>query len=158
MSPITSTVARMAELNTKAQFRAATAAYKLDEYEGSKSILSWFHDITPDDNAAAALSKDIGLRMREQVHGKYNFDQIRKSADCSGNVNVARFLFKTEVRPIFGKSIGLFATQDVKAGDIVLCEKAFAATTSQDKETKSAHLVAMSNSRLVLCGKCDVAL
>ena len=126
---------RAAELNTKALFRAASAAYNLDDYEDSKSILGQLCEITPNDSAAAALGKKIRFRLREQALGTYQFDQLRRSADSSGNVDAASFLLKTEARPVPVDGVGLFATQDFKAGDIILCEKAFAATPSQDGQT-----------------------
>ena len=55
--------------------------------------------------------------------------------------------------------MSLFATQDIKAGDIIFCEKAFAATTPQDRQTRPAHLMAtVRNSQLALAGNYDVAL
>ena len=88
-SLLTATSGSVVELNTKALFRAATAAYNLDDYEGSKAILSQLREVTPNDDAAAALGKKIRFRLREQARGKYNFDQIRKSAESSGKVDVA---------------------------------------------------------------------
>jgi hypothetical protein len=149
---------RAAELNTKALFRAATAAYNLDDYESSNLILSQLHEIKPNDVAAIALGKKIRFRLREQAFGTYHFDQLRKTSESSGHVDVASFLLRTEVRHVPVNGMGLFATQDVKAGDIVFCEKAFAATTPQDGQTQPAHLVSMSNHHLALSGKYDVAL
>jgi DNA-binding SARP family transcriptional activator len=90
---------RLAELNTKALFRAVTAAYSLGDYEDVKTSLGRLRELTPNDEAAAALGKKLAMRLREQVRGSYNFHQIRKSAESSGNVNVASFLLKTELRP-----------------------------------------------------------
>lgn len=149
---------RAAELNTKALFRAASAAYNLDDYEDSKSILGQLCEITPNDSAAAALGKKIRFRLREQALGTYQFDQLRRSADSSGNVDAASFLLKTEARPVPVDGVGLFATQDFKAGDIILCEKAFAATPSQDGQTRPAHIMVLGNGKLALSGKYDVAL
>lgn len=74
-SLLTSTNDHTAELNTKALFRAATAPYKLDDYEGSKSILGQLREIAPHDNDAAALGKKIRFRLREEARGSYNFSQ-----------------------------------------------------------------------------------
>ena len=133
-----STSGRFAELNTKAFFRAASAAYSLGDYEGSKTSLGQLRELTPDEQAAAVLSKKITLRLREQACGNFDFDQIGKVLKSSGSVDVANFLVRTEVRPVpvYGK--GLFATQDIKAGDIVFCEKAFAVTTPPDRQTGKA--------------------
>jgi DNA-binding SARP family transcriptional activator len=87
---------RLAELNTKALFRAATAAYSLGDYEDVKTSMGRLRELTPNDEAAAALGKKLAMRLREQVHGCY---KIRKSAESSGNVDVASLLLKTELRP-----------------------------------------------------------
>ena len=114
--------------------------------------------MAPNDNAAAALGKNIRLRLREQAHGTYNFDQLRKSAESSGHVDVASFLLRTEAHTDPLNGMGLFATQDVKAGDIIFCEKAFSTTPPQDGQTQPAHRLSMSNRQLAICGTYDVAL
>ena len=149
---------REAELNAKALFRAATAAYHLDDYEGSRTILGKLRELTPNDESAAMLGKRIRLRLREQARGNYNFDRIRKCAESSENVDVASFLLRTEVHPVPINGMGLFATQDVKAGDIVFCEKAFAAATPQDGQTKPAHLILSANGQVGMSRTYDVAL
>lgn len=157
-SLLTSENDHMVELNTKALLRAATAAYKLDDYEGSNSILGQLREIAPHDNDAAALGKRIRFRLREQACGNYNFSQLRKSAESTGNVDVASFLVKTEVRPNSANVMSLYANQDIKAGDVIFCEKAFAATTAQDRQTQPAHLMTFSNHQLALCGNYEFAL
>ena len=157
-SLLTATDDHTVELNTKALFRAATAAYKLDDYEGSKSILGQLREIAPNDTDAAALVKKIRFRLREQARGSYNFDQLRKSAEFLGNVDVASFLLRTEVRFNSTGVMGLYATQDVMAGDVIFCEKAFAATTVQDRQTQPAHLMAIKSGQLALAGMYDLAL
>lgn len=157
-SLLPSTSDRAAELNSKALFRAATAAYHLGDYEGGRSILGQLRELTPDDESAAILGKRIRLRLREQARGNYNFDHIRKCAESSGNVDVASFLLRTEVCAVPINGMGLFATQDVKAGDIVFCEKAFVAATLQDGQTKPAHLITTRNGQVGMSRTYDVAL
>lgn len=149
---------RTVELNAKALFRAAIAAYHLNDYEGSKAILDQLLELTPNDEPAAVLGKKIRLRLREQACGNYNFDQIRKSLESLGNLDIASFLLRTEVRPVPVNGTGLFATQDVKAGDIVFCEKAFAAATPQDRQAKPAHLFLTVNGQSALTKMYNVAL
>jgi hypothetical protein len=149
---------REAELNTKALFRAASAAYHLDDYEGARTILGQLRELTPNDDSAAVLGKKVRLRLREQARGNYNFDHVRKLVESSGSADVASLLLRTEVRPVPVNGMGLFATQDIKAGDIVFCEKALAAATPQDSQTKPAYLIMTGNGQLGLSRKYDVAL
>jgi hypothetical protein len=158
LSLLPSTSDRAAELNTKVWFRAATAAYHVDDFEGSEAILGQLRELTPNDEPAAALGKKIRLRLSEQARGSYKFDQIRKSMQFSGNVDAANFLLRAEVRPVPINGVGLFATQDIKAGDIVFCEEAFAAATLHDKPTKPADFIAVGRGLIGLSGKYDVAL
>jgi hypothetical protein len=157
-SLLPSTYDRSAELNTKALFRAATAAYNLSDYEGSNAILSQLRELSPKDGAAGVLDRKIKLRLREQAHGSYNFDQLRKSARTSGNTDVASFLLRTEIRPVPINGTGMFAVQDIKAGDIIFCEKAFAAAKPQDSQTKPAHCIVVGNGKLGMCEQYDLAL
>jgi hypothetical protein len=114
--------------------------------------------LTPNDEPAAALGKKIRLRLSEQARGSYNFDQIRKSIQSPGNVDAASFLLRTEVRPVPINGVGLFATQEINAGDIVFCEKAFAAATPHDKQAKPADFIVIGKGLIGLSGKYDVAL
>jgi hypothetical protein len=54
--------------------------------------------------------------------------------------------------------MSIFATQDVKVGDIVLCEKAFVAVAPHDRQARLAHIIVRGDGQLLLSGKYDVAL
>lgn len=55
-------------------------------------------------------------------------------------MDVASFLSKIEIRNTSKHGKGLFAVEDIRAGDTVFCEKAFAAVTTGDGSAKSADL------------------
>ena len=155
---MTSTGDRMTKINTKALFRAATAAYKLDDYKAANQASIGSAGQYPTTMLLQLSARRSGSACVSKHMANTISTRFVRAPTVRADVHVASFLLKTEVLPVFGKGMGLFATHDVKAGDMVFCEKAFAATTSQDKETKSTHLVTMSNSRLALCGKYDDAL
>lgn len=131
---------RAKELNTKALFRAASAAYSLSQFEESRTLLTRLFNLTPTDEAGLALSKKIKFRLREMTTGDYNFSKIRERLQSSGSVDAASYLARTELRKISDGGTGLFALQDIQAGDVVFCEKAFVAATPQDASAKPADL------------------
>lgn len=76
LSLLPCTDGRTKELNAKALFRAASAAYSLCQYEESESLLEQLAEFAPDDQAALSLVKKIKLRLAEQTSGDYNFSKI----------------------------------------------------------------------------------
>lgn len=69
----------------------------------------------------------------EQEHGKYDFLAVSNTVSTKHNrLNHASFLANVELRDRPGKGRGVFATKDLKAGDLVICEKAFLVTFFSD--------------------------
>jgi hypothetical protein len=67
-------------------------------------------------------------RLVEQETGKYNFTEMYNEIKAfrSPHLDHASFVGSVVVKTSEGKGRGLFTTQGVKAGDLLLCEKAFA--------------------------------
>lgn len=130
-----STDDRTKSLNGKALFRVAAAAYSLGQYSKNETVLGDLLSIDPGDTQAAILRQKCQLRVKEQNTRQYNFVKIRNRLGSSHIAEAASYTAKTRLGPRPGSVLktSVFAAKDVKAGDLVLCEKAFAITTQIDK-------------------------
>lgn len=66
-------------------------------------------------------------RSVEQKSGVYNFKQLQENANKlrPPHLDHATYIGPVEIRQTESKGRGLFLTKAVKAGDLLLCEKAF---------------------------------
>ncbi|KAF2206564.1 hypothetical protein CERZMDRAFT_52923 [Cercospora zeae-maydis SCOH1-5] len=126
-------------LDSKANFRAGSAAYALGEFDGAKKLFEAALDLAPEDKEAKMYLRNIETRLHEQQTGGYDFAKMRsRISPAKSRVDAATFSAHTEARdsPLGGR--GLFATKDIKTGEIVLCEKAFCVVWSHEAEAWSA--------------------
>lgn len=67
------------------------------------------------------------FRSLEQNTGEYNFRQLQDDAKKlrPPHLDYASYIGPVEIRQTESKGRGLFVTKAVKAGDLLLCEKAF---------------------------------
>ena len=71
--------------------------------------------------------KRVRQRLREEETGWYQFDSMYRQAVATPPlVDCATYIGPVAVRNSAGRGKGLFTTQPVKAGELLLCEKAFA--------------------------------
>lgn len=113
-------------LNGKAYFRAGCAAYRLEDWHKAKELFTRQHELTPDDRDAKAYLRRIEARLLEQAGFGYNFQSLKaRSSQKHPRVDVATYAGSTTISYTAGRGKGLFATNDIARGDIVLCEKAF---------------------------------
>lgn len=108
----------------KAVFRAAKAYYMAERYEACANLVSRFGKgrfPQAEDYATRALQ-----RIRERDHGEYNWDSIFD--DCLRQRPIARpdiasFQGPVEIKTpsSAGQPRGLFVTEDVKAGALLVC-------------------------------------
>ncbi|KAF2758999.1 hypothetical protein EJ05DRAFT_328868 [Pseudovirgaria hyperparasitica] len=116
-----------AQPNNKALFRAADTLYNLERYDECCQTLELFCSAFSNDSdgpTALARARD---RITEQTTGIYPFKRMQALARTMRppQLNHATFTGPVEVRQTASKGRGLFATQAIKAGDLLLCEKAF---------------------------------
>lgn len=80
----------------------------------------------------------------------YNFKQLQADANTlrPPHLDHATYIGPVEVRKTESKGRGLFVTKDVKAGDLLLCEKAF--SHAHAGEDEDAGNVASSTISLLL--------
>lgn len=81
----------------------------------------------PHNSEASAFLERAQSRVVEQKTGVYNFSQLQENAKKlrPPHLDHATYIGPVEVRQTESKGRGLFVTKDVKAGDLLLCEKAF---------------------------------
>lgn len=126
-------------LDSKANFRAGTAAYNLGLYEESKGFFQASLDLTPDDKEAKAYLRSIEARLLEQTTGKYDFQKLKlKLSKARPRVDAATYTGPTVVRESPGAGRGLFITRDFEAGELIICEKAFYVAWSHEKDAWTA--------------------
>ena len=123
-------VLEMDTTNEKALFRAARASYGLGCFAKSRSHLAKLVELYPGNTAATRDIERCELRFREQA-GEFDFASMLEEAVAkqpSPRMDRAAYIGPLEVRQctIESHGRGLFTTKAVKAGELLLCEKAFA--------------------------------
>lgn len=116
------------EVSEKALYRAAQALYALGRFAECHEILTRLRGSHPNNGDATVQLRRVTQRLEEQKSGTYNFENIHQQA-CKlrpPHLDHATFLGPVTVKRSKGRGRGLFTTRAVKAGDLMLCEKAFA--------------------------------
>ena len=120
----------------KALFRAARASYGLGCFARCRSYLAELEELYPGNRAAIKDIDRCGLRSREQA-GDFDFASMLNEAvtkQPSPRLDRASYIGPIEVRKcaIESHGRGLFTTKPVKAGELLLCEKAFTTAFAPD--------------------------
>lgn len=115
----------------KALFRAARALYGLQRWRECLSYVRQLISLYPSNESAKQDITRCQIRLREEA-GDYDFASMLKEAVFKSpfpDMDRATYIGPIEVRDCAIKSHGrgIFTTNAVKAGDLLLCEKAFAA-------------------------------
>ena len=136
-------------LDAKANFRAGCAAYNLGDYQEAQQFFQSALSLIPDDKVAMAYLRSIESRLHERAKGEYKFAKIKaRLSQARPRVDVATFSGNTAVRESRLGGRGLFATRDIKPGELVLCEKAFCVTWSHEKEAWTAMTYDVRDDRI----------
>ena len=112
-----------------ALLRAIGAAYQLQQYEVCQRYLVVLKQKFP----ACVDQRDwvcrVCDRLMEQRFGKYDFANLWKESPSaqSPHLDLATYVSPIESRDTESRGRGLFATKSVKAGELLLCEKALSA-------------------------------
>lgn len=130
---------RSKNLDAKAYFRAACAAYSLGDFEESQVLHEKQQRLAPQDQSAVTGIQKCQQRLRERLNGIYDWPKLRGSLSkfCT-RVDAASFLGNTFVGESPGRSRGLFATRDLQPGDLALAEKAFCTVWAHEYDSWSA--------------------
>lgn len=128
----------------KALFRAARASYGLGNFSRSRSYLAELQDLYPGNKAAAKDIERCEIRTRE-VAGDFDFASMLNEAvtkQPSPHLDRAAYIGPMEVRKcaIESHGRGLFTTKAVKAGELLLCEKAFVTAFAPDESQATTEI------------------
>lgn len=109
-------------------FRAAEALYNLERFVECCQVLELLRTHFPDNSQATVVLDRAKTRLQEQRTGVYNLKELQAKAQKlrPPHLDHATYIGPVEVRQTESKGRGLFVTKAVKAGDLLLCEKAFA--------------------------------
>lgn len=115
------------EPSEKALFRAAEALYQLQRFEEALHVLETLCDSFPSNTRATEILERARSRCAEQANGDYDFKRLQTEAKRlrPPQLDHATYIGPVEVRQVANKGRGLFTTKAVRAGDLLLCEKAF---------------------------------
>ncbi|KAH8886380.1 TPR domain-containing protein [Thozetella sp. PMI_491] len=126
-------------LDAKAFYRAGTAAYNLGDFEDAKGFFEEQEKLEPSNQYAKISLRKIKIRLQEKSSGMYDFKKITASLPKTrGRADVASFDGHTEIKESPGAGRGLFATQDIGLGEIIMCEKAFCVVWGHEDQAFSA--------------------
>lgn len=140
-------------LNVKSYFRAGRAQYQLGHFFLAKEYLGQALGLDPTDEAVMADLARTEQRIAEQERGEFDFAAMEKSATASHRkLDHASFIKKTKIAPAGKRGRGLFATETMKRGSLVLVEKAFSVLF----ETDSSFLVNINTDRAELGTQADL--
>ncbi|KAH7196398.1 uncharacterized protein B0J16DRAFT_325915 [Fusarium flagelliforme] len=140
----------------KALFRKARALHELGDYQQSLEILEELTHSFPENKAASSEKARINERLKEQQTGEYNFTQMYKQAERTPPfIDCATFSAPVEIRESPGRGKGLFTTKAVSAGELLLCEKAFAYSFAGDEQSRKQTKILMNlaTKRMVVGGQ-----
>lgn len=138
--------------NAKALYRAGSAAYQLGDFTKARHSFEGARRLKSDDVDTERECRRSISRVIEQQSGKYDLDAMSDSVN-TGHVMLdhASFTSRVEVRATLDRGQGLFAKTAIKAGDLVLVEKAFSAAFAAT-EHASLSIVLNMNTNSVSTG------
>jgi tetratricopeptide (TPR) repeat protein len=121
--------AKSKELGTKAFYRAGRAKYELADYQAAKTMFDRCLQLSPQDPDGLRELERTVCRITEEQSGRFDFKAMSKNITSTKSFRAkqATYVRRTEIRQTEDRGKGLFATQPIACGDIVLCEKAFIA-------------------------------
>ncbi|KAF9870570.1 tpr domain protein [Colletotrichum karsti] len=129
----------------KGLFREAKAHYALEQFSLCLEKLQQLVELNPANKDAKMEVERVHRRLREEA-GEYQWAQMYRQAKATPPlIDCATFSSPVEVRASPGRGNGLFATKAVKAGDLLLCEKAFAYSYAGDDDP-----IGRQNSRILM--------
>ncbi|KAH6619341.1 hypothetical protein B0J18DRAFT_241684 [Chaetomium sp. MPI-SDFR-AT-0129] len=128
----------------RAYYNAGRAAYGLCHYAESHKLLSTALSLSPDNASVLKEHARCEARLREEETGDYDFEAMHASlGPQSVHLDRASFLRNTRIADSPHHGRGLFATRDLRAGDLVFVEKATLMPNQYEPTRASAALYAM---------------
>lgn len=143
-------------LSEKRLFREARALYELGDFGRCLEKLQILAASHPENGAVRPEMDRVRARLHEQQTGEYAFRQMYRQAKLTPPlVDCATFSTAVEVRQSPARGRGLFTTMPVSAGQLLVCEKAFAYSYAGDDQPPSRQnvLMSLSTKRMTVGGQ-----
>ncbi len=127
--------AALSGLDVKAYYRAASANYNLRAYDKAEECLTKLLKLDGNDAEGKRDMQRVQTRLTEQKSGKYDFEKlVGKLSPQAPRLDIADYTAPVDIKDADVGGRGLFATHDLRTGDLVLCEKAFSSMFEKDKD------------------------
>ncbi|KAH8719152.1 hypothetical protein GQ44DRAFT_712610 [Phaeosphaeriaceae sp. PMI808] len=140
---------RSKDLDSKAYFRAGSAAYSLGQWQIAKSLFEEQQNLTPSDKDGRLYLKRIKVRAREQESGSHDLAKARIGLSrARPRVDAADFISNTKIKNSPGQGRGLFATRNISTGEVIMYEKAFCVVWGHEKEAMTAMTYDIRDDRI----------
>lgn len=141
----TGCLSSLSEPSEKALYRAGQALYQLERFQECRDVLTTLCERYPNNSLAIDLLGRVGCRLEEQKTGTYNFESILQEVSIirPPHLDHATFVGPVVIKESAGRGRGLFTTEAVKAGQLVLCEKAFAHCYANKAEPESSSEITL---------------
>lgn len=126
------TGAKANDLDHKAYYRAGLSAYELGRFEQARDHFEASLRLKPGDKDCIRQLARSAARVSEQS-GTYDFGQIIEQLSPSKpRVDAANYVQRVEVQNHTECGRGLFSTQHIRFGALILCEKALCVVYAND--------------------------
>ncbi|KAH8799851.1 TPR domain protein [Xylogone sp. PMI_703] len=146
----------------KGLYRKAQALYYLQRYRECCEVVNGLRRAFPNNKEASSLLTRSIERLVEQEKGKYKFKQMYSEAAKLRPplLDHSTFVGPVSIQTAASKGRGLFTTKAVKAGDLLLCEKAFAHSfidqENRSPNSKMTLLIHTDSDSLYMGGRADL--
>jgi tetratricopeptide (TPR) repeat protein len=128
----------------RAYYNAGRAAYGLCDYAESNTLLTKALELNPTNANIQREHARCQARLREEETGDYDFPAMLASlSPHSVHLDRGSFLHNTRIGPSVHHGRGLFATRDIKAGEVVFVEKSALMPNQYEPARASAALYAL---------------
>lgn len=141
----------------KGLYRAARALYELGRFQDCYDTLNVLLKEYPGNEEGRKELSRVKNRLTEQKHGRYDFKAMYAATQIRPlYLDHATYIGPVVVKPAEGRGRGLFTTRAVKAGELLLCEKAFSqcyadlGNTPESSSSKITLLINTHTNRMVV--------
>ncbi|CAI7632337.1 unnamed protein product [Penicillium manginii] len=147
-------VLQRSEISEKALFRKAQALYCLRKFRESCETHKVLDRNYPENLIAQHEYQRASARLAEEDTGEYEFKRMILEAKKRRPPHLERgtYFGPVTIKPTESHGRGLFTTEAVKAGDLLLCEKAFAHAFHDEKGSGDLTLLMSPDTNKMILG------